>query len=150
MCAWEVDADEEIRASSLGLIALAVECLSRYLAVPLRYQTRLLGSRSVIRDETEKDSGKFPLYSRNMDQMRFRTAVRMLNKNVELLLQSQNVPIAENDPLTNLYRLFVHDQMDRYAGVLLLPLLPVRCRLGLGKLFVSAGKARQLTGSRVT
>jgi len=87
---------EETIATGLGLVCQAIFMLSRWLDVPLRYPMKPGLSRSTISDHISSFStstNSFPLYARGVDRNRFEYAVFLLNKNLEQLLNSQNLEI---------------------------------------------------------
>jgi hypothetical protein len=104
-------ADEESVAAALGSVCHCVSLLSRYLAVPLRYPMRPVGSRSLVTDSISSlhsSAPHFPLYSRGVDRTRFEYAVFLLNKNIEQLLHSQQLEIITlRHTLPNLHRLML-------------------------------------------
>lgn len=104
-------ADEESVAAALGSVCHCVSLLARYLAVPLRYPMRPVGSRSLVTDAispAHSAAPHFPLYSRGVDRTRFEYAVFLLNKNIEQLLHSQQLEIITlRHTLPNLHRLML-------------------------------------------
>jgi ankyrin repeat protein len=84
--------DEEEVATALGSVCHIILLISKYLEVPLRYPMRPMCSRSFVLDEITADvPTKYPLYYRGVDKQSFATGVFLLNKNVEVLLESQNI-----------------------------------------------------------
>jgi hypothetical protein len=76
--------DEQI-SSALGYTAQVVATLAGYLAVPLHYPIKCLGSRSAVLDVISMMKGPraFPLYGKGVDKYRFDYGVFLLNKNIE-------------------------------------------------------------------
>jgi len=108
---------EESIATALGFVCQVVFMLSRWLDVPLRYSMVPACSRSTISDPISTLSANtFPLYSRGVDRTRFEYAVYLLNKNLEQLLNSQNLDILTlRHTLPNLQLLLI--SRGKRAGV---------------------------------
>merc|ERR1712137_101524 len=102
---------EEGIATALGLVCQVIFMLSRWLNVPLRYPMTPASSRSVIIDRISSVYGPiatFPLYSRGVDRNRFEFGVFLLNKNLEQLMNSQNLDIITlRHTLPNLHLLLI-------------------------------------------
>lgn len=81
---FNTDAEESISAA-LGYVAQVVQMLGAYMGVPLAYNIKIMGSRSVIFDLISSMTGPraFPLYSSGVEKYRFDYAVFLLNKNIE-------------------------------------------------------------------
>lgn len=90
-------------AAALGHIAHVLLLLSYYLAQPLPYPVNVRGSTSTIEDgisllkttastthryTDQKQLRTYPLYSKGVPRFRFEYAVFLLNKNIQLLLES--------------------------------------------------------------
>lgn len=77
------DTDDDNISSALGFTAHLVNLVAIYLAVPIYYPLRVIGSRSLIQDpiSTIRGTRLFPLYSKGVDRYRFDYAVYLLNKN---------------------------------------------------------------------
>lgn len=104
--------DEEKIATGLGYVCHLVQLLSKYLDIPLRYPMQPMMSRSTIQDVANNSSEKFPLYSKAQNIDQFRSAVVLLNRNVEQLVLSQRLkPIGLRDTLPNLRLL-----LDQFIG----------------------------------
>ncbi|GAA6062663.1 hypothetical protein JCM10212_000563 [Sporobolomyces blumeae] len=106
---------DETLASALGLAALVVQSLSRYLAVPLCYPIEWRNSRSLIRDEISmmRGSRNFPLFRKGVEGYRFEYAVFLLNKDIEQLMYSQNLTVLDlRNTLPNLKTLILSLSYD--------------------------------------
>ena len=100
----DLDAEPpDILAAALSHIAHTLLLLSHYLSQPLLYPVTVRGSTSTISDHisllkttastTQKYSDEnalrtYPLYSKGVPRFRFEYAVFLLNKNIQLLLES--------------------------------------------------------------
>jgi hypothetical protein len=76
---------DDTLSSALSYAAQLTIYLAQYLAVPLSYEIKWMGSRTVIIDgiSVMRGSRAFPLYGRGVDKYRFDYAVFLLNKNIE-------------------------------------------------------------------
>jgi uncharacterized DUF497 family protein len=100
--------DEEKIATGLGYVCHLVQLLSKYLDIPLRYPMVPMMSRSTIQDVVVS-SDRYPLYSKAQSIDQFRTAVALLNRNVEQLVLSQGLePGPLRETLPNLKLLIDH------------------------------------------
>lgn len=81
--------DEVMVSVALGYVAHAVQMVSIFLHVPLRYPVAHLGSRSrisdLVADKIPDGEREFPLFSRAKDKLQFKYGVYLLNKNVAQL-----------------------------------------------------------------
>ncbi|XP_071453755.1 UV radiation resistance-associated gene protein [Hetaerina americana] len=81
--------DEVMVSVALGYVAHAIQMISVFLHVPLRYPVAHLGSRSrisdLITDKIPDGEREFPLFSRAKDKLQFKYGVYLLNKNVAQL-----------------------------------------------------------------
>ncbi|KAG8237879.1 hypothetical protein J437_LFUL017170 [Ladona fulva] len=81
--------DEVMVSVALGYVAHAVQMISIFLHVPLRYPVLHLGSRSrimdLVADKIPDGEREFPLFSRAKDKLQFKYGVYLLNKNVAQL-----------------------------------------------------------------
>ena len=105
----------------VGDVAQLVYSIARILDVPLRYQIRLMGSTSIIRDEIKvfqeheikKDAsmanGEFPLYLKNSstsEWSKFEYGLYLLNKNLAQLRWQHGMLTSDLRPtLHNLYEI---------------------------------------------
>ena len=92
------ESDEDVIAAALGHVAHLVDMLQYYLSVPLPYPVTPYGSQSIIRDQisTLADAQRtFPLYTKGAVRYRFDYAVFLLNKNIELLAESQGLKVID-------------------------------------------------------
>lgn len=106
------EADEDVVAAALGLVARLVDMLQYYLAVPIPYPVNPFGSRSVVQDQISilPDNQRiFPLYTKGTVRFRFDYAVFLLNKDIECLAESQGLKVMDiRHTLPNLkYLLYV-------------------------------------------
>ena len=102
--------DEDSMASAFGYVAQAVTLLAAYLAVPLYYPLRCLGSRSLVQDPISQIKGSkiFPLYSKGVDRYRFDYAVFLLNKDIEQLMNKNDIIVLDlRQTLPNLKNLYL-------------------------------------------
>ena len=102
--------DEDSMASAFGYVAQAVTLLAAYLAVPLYYPLRCVGSRSLVQDPISQIKGSkiFPLYSKGVDRYRFDYAVFLLNKDIEQLMIEADVMVLDlRQTLPNLKNLYL-------------------------------------------
>ena len=100
--------DEEKIATGLGYVCHLVQLLSKYLDIPLRYPMFPMMSRSSIQDVVVSTE-RYPLYSKAQSIDHFRTAVALLNRNVEQLVLSQGLePGPLRETLPNLRILLDH------------------------------------------
>ncbi|XP_046402166.1 uncharacterized protein LOC124168097 [Ischnura elegans] len=81
--------DEVMVSVALGYVAHAIQMISIFLHVPLRYPVAHLGSRSrisdLVTDKIPDGEREFPLFSRAKDKLQFKYGVYLLNKNVAQL-----------------------------------------------------------------
>ncbi|AEO69848.1 bc45f02b-37b3-40d3-b2ac-ed02082c5d8f [Thermothielavioides terrestris] len=113
---------EDALSAALGLVAQLTDHLQYYLAVPLPYPLRPLGSRATVRDDISQLPGgagpaggplrEFPLYvprGGSGAHFRFDYAWFLLNKDVEALCASQGLKVVDiRHTLPNLkYLLYV-------------------------------------------
>ncbi|KAI9047743.1 hypothetical protein LZ554_008453 [Drepanopeziza brunnea f. sp. 'monogermtubi'] len=106
------DADEDVVSAALGYVARLVDMLQYYLAVPLPYPIQPYGSRSIIQDLISilsDNQRTFPLYTKGTVRFRFDYGVFLLNKNIEVLAESQGLKVMDiRQTLPNLkYLLYV-------------------------------------------
>jgi hypothetical protein len=102
--------DEEHIASALGYAAQVVHILAAYLAIPLHYPIKCIGSRSVVQDPISQMKGPkiFPLYAKGVDRYRFEYALFLLNKNIEQLMLEYNIIVLDlRQTLPNLKNLYL-------------------------------------------
>lgn len=93
---FNMDVDDVIGAA-YGFACQLVSMLSYYLGVPLRYPIQPFGSQSFIIDPISAIQGSrtFPLWTKGSLYFRFQYAAYLFNKNVEQLLNTQEVMIAD-------------------------------------------------------
>lgn len=102
--------DDDSMASALGYVAQATALLAAYLAVPLYYPLRCVGSRSLVQDPISQIKGSkiFPLYSKGVDRYRYDYALFLLNKDIEqLMIESGIVVLDIRQTLPNLKTLYL-------------------------------------------
>ncbi|CAG8528932.1 4624_t:CDS:2 [Diversispora eburnea] len=89
--------NEELVGTALGFTCHLIQMLSYYLGVPLKFPMTPMSSRSLIHDPISPLSipRQFPLYSKGVDRFRFEWAVFLLNKNIEQLMNSQGLVVAD-------------------------------------------------------
>ncbi|KAA8914865.1 UV radiation resistance protein and autophagy-related subunit 14-domain-containing protein, partial [Sphaerosporella brunnea] len=77
-------------AAALGHVAHLIYLLSYYLATPLRYPVKPVGSRSFVRDDISVIQGArtFPLWIKGVLYYRFEYAVFLINKDVQQLMSA--------------------------------------------------------------
>eukprot|EP01126_Amoeba_proteus_P031592 TRINITY_DN3096_c0_g1_i4.p1 TRINITY_DN3096_c0_g1~~TRINITY_DN3096_c0_g1_i4.p1 ORF type:complete len:399 (+),score=85.31 TRINITY_DN3096_c0_g1_i4:803-1999(+) len=101
--------NEDQIAAALGYVCHFLFMLAKYLDVPLRYPLIPKCSHSSITDPIT-NKGQYPLYSRGVASDRFQYAVFLLNKNIEQLIESQDLGIKVKnlrETLPNLYKLML-------------------------------------------
>ena len=106
------DADEDVLSAALGYVARVVDMLQYYLSVPLPYPITASGSRSLIHDNIsilDSNARTFPLYPKSTIAFRFDYGVFLLNKDIEVLAESQGLKVVDiRQTLPNLkYLLYV-------------------------------------------
>lgn len=89
--------EEDVTGAAYGFACQLVMLLSFYLGVPLRYPMQPYGSQSFIIDPISAIQGSrtFPLWTKGSLYFRFQYAAFLFNKNVEQLLNSQGIQIAD-------------------------------------------------------
>ncbi|KAK4050738.1 hypothetical protein OIO90_004960 [Microbotryomycetes sp. JL221] len=106
---------DDVLSSALGYTAQVVSLLSTYLAVPLNYPIKCLGSRSAVVDPISMMKGPraFPLYGKGVDRYRFDYGVFLLNKDIEQLMYSQKLTVIDlRNTLPNLKALVLSLSLD--------------------------------------
>ena len=99
--------EEEQLTTALGYLVHLLLLLSKYLAVPLRYQLLYFSSRSMIKDAVSGHS--MPLYRKDIDIERFKKAFVWLQRNVEQLLDAKGLVFdKKRHVLGEVNRLFQH------------------------------------------
>ncbi|KAF2122584.1 UV radiation resistance protein and autophagy-related subunit 14-domain-containing protein [Lophiotrema nucula] len=109
------DAKPEVTSAALGYVAHIVSMLSPYLSVILPYPITVNGSTSTIDDPLALNATKgpalrtYPLFMKGVVAYRFEYGVFLINKNIEILLNSLGLkPVDIRHTLPNLkYLLFV-------------------------------------------
>jgi hypothetical protein len=106
------ESDEDVVSAALGHVALLVNHLQYYLAVPLPYPIIPYASRSIVQDTISilpDNQRAFPLYTKGTVRFRFDYAVFLLNKDIECLAESQGLRVIDiRHTLPNLkYLLYV-------------------------------------------
>jgi len=106
------DADEDVLSAALGYVARVVDMLQYYLSVPLPYPITASGSRSLIHDNIsilDSNARTFPLYPKSTIAFRFDYGVFLLNKDIEVLAESQGLKVVDiRQTLPNLkYLLYI-------------------------------------------
>lgn len=102
--------EDDLIAASYGFAAQLLTLLSYYLGVPLRYPVQPYGSQSFIIDPISAIQGSrtFPLWTRGSLYFRFQYASFLFNKNIEQLMCSQAMGVADLKPtLANLKNLLL-------------------------------------------
>lgn len=102
--------EEDLIAAAYGFAAQLLTLLSYYLGVPLRYPVQPYGSQSFIIDPISAIQGSrtFPLWSKGSLYFRFQYASFLFNKNIEQLMCSQSMFVADLKPtLANLKNLLL-------------------------------------------
>lgn len=102
--------EEDLIAAAYGFAAQLLTLLSYYLGVPLRYPVQPYGSHSFIIDPISAIQGSrtFPLWTRGSFYFRFQYASFLFNKNIEQLMCSQQMVVADLKPtLANLKNLLL-------------------------------------------
>lgn len=97
--------EDDLIAAAYGFAAQVLTLLSYYLGVPLRYPVQPYGSQSFIIDPISAIQGSrtFPLWTKGSFYFRFQYASFLFNKNIEQLMCSQAMVVADLKPtLANL------------------------------------------------
>ncbi|RHZ84926.1 hypothetical protein Glove_74g133 [Diversispora epigaea] len=89
--------NEEHVGTALGFTCHLIQMLAYYLGVPLKFPMTPMSSKSLIFDPISPLSipRQFPLYSKGVDRFQFEWAVFLLNKNIEQLMNSQGLIVAD-------------------------------------------------------
>lgn len=106
---YQMDLDDAIGAA-YGFASQLVVMLSYYLGVSLRYPIQPFGSQSFIVDPISSIQGSrtFPLWTKGSLYFRFQYGAFLFNKNVEQLLDTQEIMIADiNQVMANLQNLIL-------------------------------------------
>ena len=122
------NSNDDVTSSALGMAAQLVNMLAAYLGIPLHYPITPSGSRSLITDWISMMRGpracvekvfivdnadfgfddRFPLYATGVERYRFEYAVFLLNKDIEQIMQAQNVVLLDlRQTLPNLKNLLL-------------------------------------------
>uniref|UniRef100_A0A060TDG1 ARAD1D43582p n=1 Tax=Blastobotrys adeninivorans TaxID=409370 RepID=A0A060TDG1_BLAAD len=102
--------NEDEVGAAYGMVAQLVHLISQYLGVPLRYPVQTFGSQSFIVDpiSTIQGSRTFPLWIRGALFYRFEYGVYLLHKDIEQLINAQELQIADlTHTLANLKNLLL-------------------------------------------
>lgn len=102
--------EDDLIAAAYGFAAQLLTLLSYYLGVPLRYPVQPYGSQSFIIDPISAIQGSrtFPLWTKGSLYFRFQYASFLFNKNIEQLMCSQAMVVADLKPtLANLKNLLL-------------------------------------------
>ena len=102
--------NDDAISSALGYVAQVVHLLAAYLAVPLHYPVRCMGSRSLVHDPISQIKGPkiFPLYAKGVDRFRFEYALFLLNKDIEQIMHECGIGILDlQQTLPNLKNLYL-------------------------------------------
>lgn len=108
---------EDVIGAVYGFAAQLVVMLSYYLCVPLRYPIQPFGSQSFIIDPISAIQGSrtFPLWTKGSLYFRFQYGAFLFNKNVEQLLDSQEIMMADTSQvMANLQNLILILSTKKY------------------------------------